>query len=84
MVTITIKQHESIQAMQEWDKMQEIKQMTSAEVNGLIFGDAEPWEHVSMPEYVAQAIIECDHFSVDLKEWAWDTIRAIMDSEGDD
>ena len=71
---VTIKQHASIQAMQEWDKMQDVKQMTSAEVEKMLFSGAEPWEHVAMPEYVAQAIVECDHFTRELTDWAYMTL----------
>jgi len=71
---VTIKQHASIQAMQEWDKMQDVKQMTSAEVEKMLFSGAEPWEHVAMPEYVAQAIVDSDHFDRGLKDWAFMTL----------
>ena len=73
-MNITIKQHDSIQSMQEWDKIQQVKQMTCAEVRRLIFKDAEPCEHVGMLDYVAQAIVECDHFTRELTDWAYMTL----------
>lgn len=60
------------------EQMQDIRNMTSKEVYSLIFKDKEPWEHVSMPEWIAEQVLEMDHFERSLKDWAWQTVSSQM------
>jgi len=59
----------------------DISNMTSSEVTQLIFGDAQPWEHVAMPEWIAREVINNEHFDRPLKDWAWLTLGLLIDQD---
>jgi len=63
-----------------WDRYskEDIKGMTETEVDRVIFSYNlnKPWVPVGMPEYVAQAVLECEHFSWSMRKWAHETLCA--------
>jgi hypothetical protein len=54
--------------------VQDITEWTSKEVEQLIFWNAAPSEMRSIPEWVAEQVIKCDHFDQNLRDWAWSSI----------
>lgn len=57
----------------------QIHDMTSAEIYALIFGDANPAEHVAMPLEVAESVVDHPAYhSLDfnLRDWAFSTLDA--------
>jgi hypothetical protein len=50
-------------------------EMTTSEVERLIFQGARVDEPRAMPLAVALEVIDHDHFSTSLRDWAWETIR---------
>jgi len=58
----------------------DVSNMTSTEVERLIFGDAEPYEPVSMPPELAEEIVvHGTHLSRSLRDWAWHTFSMKLD-----
>ena len=51
-----------------------VAEMTSDEVRRLIFKDAPVNNLVGMPEHIALAVINGEHFDQSLKDWAWNSI----------
>lgn len=55
----------------------DVSNMTSTEVEQLIFGDAHPAELVAMPPELAEEIVvHGTHLSRSLRDWAWNTFSA--------
>ena len=54
----------------------DVSGMTTTEVYRLIMGDAAADEYVAMPMNIATQVINGDHFSRELKDWAWMTLDA--------
>lgn len=52
----------------------QIANMTSDEVRGLIFKGRKETDHVPMPNHIAQAVICQQHFDTQLVDWAWISI----------
>lgn len=59
----------------------DVMNMTSSEVNKLIFGSAAPNEHVAMPLWIAEQIVQCDHFDHHLMDWAFWTLEMADQAE---
>jgi len=62
--------------------MSEIHQMTSSEIEGIIFQGRRMDELVGMPVSVAEEIIDhpgYEFLEEDLKDWAWEAMASELD-----
>lgn len=53
-----------------------IRNLTTSEVNTLIYGNADPDEPVEMPAWIAEQVAMCQHFDSSLLDWAFHTLDA--------
>lgn len=61
------------------NQYQNIREMTSQEINSLIFNGKKSTEYVSMPMWMAEQILEMGHVEQSLKDWAWLTFAETLE-----
>lgn len=54
--------------------MRNITGLIESEINAIIFNGAQVDEHKAMPLWVAEQVINMNHLSQHLRDWAWDTL----------